>query len=517
MTVTAKHITVTFPGVVALDDATFSFEDGRIHAVLGANGSGKSTLVKVLTGNYHGDKNCAAEICINGKKYSDIKTPNDAYDYGVRVVHQESPLINTFSVAECISLFKGYPQKGISVDWKKVNSYAHRLMELYKINVPISTLTDNLSAADRNMVAMAMAMGDAEEVKATQILILDEADASIPEAETGEFLAHVRHIADMGIPVLMVTHRMKEVIEYCDDVTILNGGKVVYSGLKSEINEDFIVSKMIRQTDDSLEAKVEKNEFSITDIWQLLGKSNTSESGTTMLEIKDLNAKKLNGVSLSVKAGEIVGIIGNPDSGVRELPLVLGGDEKITGGEYYVDSNLMPTNLTPRMCYQAGVNVLPCDRPLRGGIMSCTVTENVLMPNLMQFWNKPGLEKDTLEKSSEVFDIQPRNSTQILFGKLSGGNQQKAIMAKWLSTCPKVFVLDDPTYGVDPASRIKIFSAMRDAAANNIALIVFSTEPEQLAGLCSRVIVLCQGKVSAELRQSDGSLSRNSIAKWCYT
>jgi len=515
--ITVKNISVTFPGVKALDSASFAFQEGRIHAVLGANGSGKSTLVKVLTGIYHADRDCGAEITIDGQTVRDIVSPKHAHDLGVRVVHQESPLIFSFSVAECIALFKGYPTNGIKVKWDEVKSYAQKLLTLYHINVDPNTLTDNLSAADRNMVAMAMAMGDEEESRQTRILILDEADASIPEAETEEFLTHVRHIADMGIPVLMVTHRMKEVIGYCDDVTILNGGRVVYSGLKNEIDEDFIVSKMIRQTDDTLSAKAEQTDRKITDLWKTLGRKPLEASEQPVLSVENLTAKNLNGISFSAKPGEILGVIGNPDSGVRELPMVLGGDMPIYSGTYMVDGREMGKHLSPRKCYQAGVNVLPCDRPVRGGIMSCTLCENVLMPNQKQFWNKPGLVKKTMDMSMEIFDIQPRNSSATLFGKFSGGNQQKAIMAKWLCTCPKVFVLDDPTYGVDPASRIRIFTAMREAAASNVAMIVFSTEPEQLAGLCSRVLALHNGQIVAELKESDGTLDRNSIAKWCYT
>lgn len=516
MAVIANNVSVTFPGIKALDNANFEFKDGRIHAVLGANGSGKSTLVKVLTGIYHVDKESRAKFNIDGKVVEDIHTPIEAYDLGIRVVHQESPLLFTFSVAECIALFKGYPTNGIKVNWKKVNNYAQQLLDLYHIDISLDTLTDNLSAADRNMVAMAMAMGNEEESKSTRLLILDEADASIPESETGEFLAHVRHVANMGIPVLMVTHRMKEVIEFCDDVTILNGGKVVYSGLKTDINEDFIVSKMIRQTDDTISTETLNTNYSITELWGLLGKKLSVTVDKPILSLKDIKSKKLNGVTFSVKPGEILGIIGNPDSGVREMPLVLGGDMKITAGDYIVDGTMMSKNLTPRKCYKVGVNVLPCDRPVRGGIMSCTLCENVLMPNQMQFWNKGKLVKKTMEMCIEIFDVQPKKSSSMLFGKFSGGNQQKAIMAKWLSTCPKVFVLDDPTYGVDPASRKRIFTAIKEAAERNVALIVFSTEPEQLAGICSRVIAMKDGQVVAELNKCDGTLNRNSIAKWCY-
>ena len=436
---------------------------------------------------------------------------------GIRVVHQESPLIFSFTVAECIALFKGYPRNGIGVDWKRVNDYAKKLLDLYMIPVSPDTLTDNLSAADRNMVAMAMAMGDEEELKETKILILDEADASIPEAETGEFLAHVRHIADMGIPVLMVTHRMKEVIDYCDDVTILSGGKVVFSGQKKDIDEDFIVSKMIRQKDDTLSSEDVSDTHSISELWALLKRTPPQKSEKPVVRVQELRAKGLDGVTFDVKPGEIVGIIGNPDSGVRQLPQVLGGDMPITSGDYCVDEKQLPQKLSPRKCLKAGVCVLPCDRPIRGGIMSGTLCENIQMPNYIQYWNRPGLTKKMMELSFDIFDIQPRGSSATLFGKFSGGNQQKVIMAKWLSLCPKVFVLDDPTYGVDPGSRIRIFTAMRDAAEKNVALIVFSTEPEQLAGICSRVLAMKDGKIVKELKQDDGTLDRNSIAKWCYT
>lgn len=517
LSVSVNHISVSFPGVKALNDVSLRFENGHIHGVLGANGSGKSTLVKVLTGIYHGDKEDKAFIEIDGKRIKDIASPNEAHELGIRVVHQESPLIYSFSVAECIALFKGYPLNGIKINWKQVNEYCRNLFELYNIRVTPDTLTNDLSAAERNMVAMAIAMGDEKERAATKMLILDEADASIPESETDTFLEHVRMIAQMEIPVLMVTHRMKEVISHCDDISILNGGGLVYHGQKSDVDEAFIVSKMIRRQEDGTgEEKAAAPRQHLTELWGILGKKTHEKEGRAALKMEGLVAKNIQGISFYVMPGEILGIIGNPDSGVKELPQILGGDMPMEAGRYVVDGEALPDRLSPRLCYRKGVNVLPCDRPVRGGIMSCTLRENILMPNLMQFWNKPKLSGKTMELCADIFDIQPRNANETLFGKFSGGNQQKAIMAKWLSTCPKVFVLDDPTYGVDPASRLRIFDVMREAAAQNVAMIVFSTEPEQLAGLCSRVIALHAGKIVSELREEDGMLDRASIARWCY-
>ncbi len=516
MPIIAKNISVSFPGVKALSDASFRFEENRIHAVLGANGSGKSTLVKVLTGNYHPDKNCNASIDFNGNIVSDILTPRQADSLGVRVVHQESPLLNTFTVAECVALFKGFPKKGFRIDWKRVNSYINELLELYNIKVDPQMLTDDLTAADRNMIAMAMAMGNEEEMKSTKLLVLDEADASIPESETESFLQRVHYVANLGIPVVMVTHRMKEVMSYCDDISILNGGKLVFTGLKDDVNENFIISKMIRQGNDvDIKIGEEQTTFSMEDLWKLLDKQPPKKT-SSILELQHLVAKGLNDVSFTVRSGEILGIIGNPDSGVKELPMVLGGDLEIESGTYMVENKVLPKSLSPRKAYQSGVSVLPSDRPTRGCIMSCTLQENLLLPNLIQYWNKSKLAKKTMAMCVDIFDIHPGNNYSMLFGKFSGGNQQKAIMAKWLSTCPKVFVLDDPTYGVDPASRIRIFEAIKEAADKQVAMVIFSTEPEQLVNICTRMIALHNGEIKAELTPENGLLTRQEIARWCY-
>ncbi len=518
MSLSVENISVSFPGVKALANVSIEFKDKRIHALLGANGSGKSTLVKVLTGIYHPDKGTDAKIHIAESMVENIETPTIAHDMGVRVVHQESPLLNTFTIAECIALFKGYPKIHGMIDWKAVKQYCIELFEVFEIQVNPDTYVEDLSASDRNMIAMAMAIGKDEELENTRGLILDEADASIPESEAEAFLTHVRRVADMGIPVIMVTHRMKEVAAYCDDISILNGGQLVYSGLVSETSEDFIVSKMMRvenkKSDDAHEATAA--EHTLKELWDLLDKKVSEADEKPVLEVKDLYAKNINGLSFSVRPGEILGIVGVPGCGINELPIVLGGDMKRKSGTFLVDGEEMPVRLSPRMMYQKGVNVLPCDRPVRGGIMSLSLRDNVLMPNEKQFWNKGKLAKKSMEMAVDVFDVQPDNNINMQFGKFSGGNQQKAILAKWLMVCPKVLILDDPTYGVDPGSRLRIFDAMQKAAEMNVALIVFSTEPEQLVNVCSRVIAMRDGKEVSELKAEDSTLTRENIVRWCY-
>ena len=518
MALLAKNITVSFPGVKALSNVSVEFKPGRVHAVLGANGSGKSTLVKVLTGVYHPDKGHDTQIVINDTKVNDIENPSRANDLGIRVVHQETPLIDTFTVAECVALFKGYPKNKVNgIDWKTLYQYVEELFEVYNINIAPNTLTTNLKASERNMIAMAIAIGKGEELQKTKALILDEADASLPEAEAEVFLNHVRKIADMGIPVVMVTHRLKEVRKLCDDITILNGGEVVFSGEAVNADDDFIISKMIKLADDNADADQDsQKKLTLQHLWDLLKKRPREKTSEPVLEFENVCAPNINGLSFSLYGGEILGFVGIPDSGICELPLVLGGDMRRKSGKYLVDKREVSINATPRKAFRRGVTVLPCDRIKRGGIMSCSLRENVLMPNEMQYWHRKKLVKDVMGHCIEIFDINPGHDINMEFGKFSGGNQQKAILAKWLSVCPTVFVLDDPTYGVDPASRIKVFDAIRSAADKNVGIILFSTEPEQLADICTRLLVLQHGKVVCELTQADKTLTREEVARWWY-
>lgn len=514
MSIIAKNISVSFPGVKALQDVTLQFEPGRVHAVLGANGSGKSTMVKVLTGIYQPDKGCGSKIQIDGQTVERMESPMASNAMGIRVVHQESPLVKTFTVAECIALFKGYPRSGGKINWKAVNQYAKELLEQYGIAVSPQTLTDDLSASERNMVAMAIAMGKDEELAQTKMLILDEADASIPEAEAEGFLHHVREIANLGIPIMMVSHRLKSVMRFCDDISILNDGKLVYTGKREDTTENLIVSKMMKQ-DDGAQLNDQEEASSLADLWTLLKRRTPDAAGDVpAFEMKNVNGRIIRDFSLRIQPGEIVGIIGVSDSGVGELPRILCGEIPIVSGEMLVCGKPVPRRVSPRTMIRMGVGVLPSDRPVNSSLMSLSLRDNMLLPSEIDYWWKGGLDRKVVQLSQQLFDINPRNAAQTLFGKFSGGNQQKAILGKWLSMCPRLFVLDDPTYGVDPASRLKIFETMKAAADNHVAIIVFSTEPEQLVNVCTRIIGVRDGREACQLRGDE--LTRESIARWCY-
>lgn len=512
--ITVQNISVSFPGVKALQDVSMAFAPGRVHAVLGANGSGKSTMVKVLTGIYQPDKGTNGKITAGATTVPRIESPAASMAMGVRVVHQESPLVHSFTVAECVALFKGYPMAAGRIDWKAVDTYTKALLERYEININPKMLTENLTASERNMVAMAIAMGTGSELEQTKLLILDEADASIPEAEAESFLNHVRVIADMGIPVVMVSHRLKSVMRFCDDVSILNDGKLVYSGQMKDTSEEDIIAHMMKKGDVALDGGEKGQNHSLAELWRMLKRKLPQKSEAPVLEMEDVHTKTLHGFSLQVRPGEIVGLVGVSDSGVCELPKILGGEYRVEKGTFRVGGKAVPARATPERLMDMGVGLLPCDRPVNSSIMSLSLRENTLLPSEKDYFLKGRLDKKVMALCTQLFDINPKNDSNMQFGKFSGGNQQKAIMARWLSMCPHLFVLDDPTYGVDPASRLRIFETMKDAAQNNVGIVVFSTEPEQLVNVCTRVVAVQEGKAVAQLTGDE--LTRESIARWSY-
>lgn len=516
MAVSVDNITVSFPGIRALDNVSLNFIDGHVHGVLGANGSGKSTLVKVLTGVYQPDEKCGSKINVDDKCVSNFQDPSASKAIGISVVHQEAPLINVLSVAESVALFNGYPKSHTGlVDWKKLYKYTEELFAFYNIDINPRAMVSDLSAAERGMVAMSIALGKDEDLARTKVLILDEADASIPESEAQPFLEHVKKISGFGIPVIMVTHRLKAVKAICDDVTILNDGKVTFTGSINDISETEIIDKMLRQDQKKVQTVESEKNSLLQNLWSVGGRTAAKQNSENTLEVKDLIADNINGLSFKVKRGEILGFVGVGDSGVSELPMVLFGDKKRYGGEVYISGEKLPQHINPRQAIKKGLMLQPTDRLRQGGVMSVSLRDNLQLPNEMNFWHKSKKDTEVVEMAINEFDIRPKISN-MPFGKFSGGNQQKAIIAKWLKLRPSVLIMDDPTYGVDPAARMKIFASIKNASENGVSVVMFSTEPEQLAYVCTRIIVMNHGKIMQELHAADGTLTRESIARWCY-
>lgn len=501
-----RNLTKIFAGRKALDGVDLEIRAGAIHALLGANGSGKSTIVKLLTGVYQPD---SGVIAIGGCEIGSIASPRVASSLGVAVVHQEAPFIDTLSVAECIAQFRGYPTQSGRIQWPRLNRDVRAMLERFDLAIDPGTLAARLSAAERALIAMIIALdGVRSDVR---LLILDEVTAALPRNQAEPYLDRVATLARSGIGVLMVTHRLAELHGRASKATVLRDGAVAYEAEVRDIDEARLIEEMVGPKKEH--AKVSTVSVRTGGLRALCSESEQEHLGEVALLVQGLTGATLRNLSFEVRHGEIVGIAGLSDSGVTELPKFLAGLQAPTGGQIGVSGKPVPLGASPRALIKAGMVVLPADRLRSGGVASLSVAENVLLPDLARFWLKPRRESEFIERIVGLFDVRPA-APGTLFGKLSGGNQQKAILAKWLALKPQVLVLDDPTSGVDPAARQKIFELLREAASNGIGVLAFSKEPKQLAAFCSRVLVIREGSVASELT-GDAS-DRQTIGRWCY-
>lgn len=510
--VALEHVSKTFPGTKALDDVSLELMPGTIHALLGENGSGKSTAVKVLAGAHQPD---SGTLLVAGRRLGGLSSPAEAARAGIRALHQEAPLVGTLSVAECVALFHRYPRgRGWRVRWSTLMRETRDLLEELDIHVDPRTLAGQLTPIERTQVGLAIVLGQRR--AETKLLVLDEATAALPESDAESFLARVTEIARSGLAVLMVTHRLRE-LAFADRLTVLRTGRVVYESAVEGQTDDFLVAQMVGdgRAGSVPEPDVEDAaapEATTARFWSART-IRAATNGAPALQVDGLTASVLRDLSFTVAPGEIVGVAGLRDSGVQELPLVLAGARANTGGSIRVDGAVLSGTFGPREALAAGIALVPADRLHQGGVLSLSVRDNIVLPEARRYWHHRKREEAAVEDVIQTFDVRPR-ALDAQFGQLSGGNQQKVILGKWLLLLPRVLILDDPTYGVDPGARRQIFRALRVAAGQGIGILMFSTEPEQLVALCQRVMVLRGGTVATELRGSE--LNLQTLTRWCW-
>jgi ribose transport system ATP-binding protein len=493
---------MSFGGRRVLSNVDLAVPPGQVHALLGANGAGKSTLIKILSGHFRPE---SGSITIGGQSYPGWDSPQRATELGVRVVHQETPLFDTLSVAENIGLFLGYPTGAARrVRWRALRRRVTELLASFGIDLDPKLMCAELSASDRALVSIAIALGRDQQHPAS-ILILDEASAAVPQAEADHFLRRVRALASAGTPVLMVTHRLVEVEAIADQVTVLNDGLSVYQG--PPVPESDLINLMSSSAD---LAAVSHSD--VAESLTALRARNVGDDAPVVLRVEHLSSARLRDVSFEVRAGECVGIVGGSDSGLEDLPLALVGATPVTGGRIFIDGAEVGPIDDPRDALKVGVALVPRDRLRQGGIASLSVAENILLPTVGEYWMKPRQAHVVVDGMIKEVDVRPPQR-KLLLRELSGGNQQKLILGKWLACRPKVLILDDPTVGVDPGARRKLFDVVKSRAEHDgLAVILYSSEPEQLASVCHRVIAFAEGRVAATIEGED--LSYVSVARW---
>jgi ribose transport system ATP-binding protein len=496
----ARGVVKAFANVAVLKGVDLAVAPGEIHALLGSNGSGKSTFVKLITGTYSAD--AGTEITLDGKVFGADLSPHDARAVGVRTVHQESPLIGQMTVAEHFGLDRGFPTgRGLWVRRRPLHRMAREALDRVGASIDPGTFAKDLLAAERAQVSLALAMTDIE--PGHGLLVLDEATALLPAPDAKPILERVAALAAEGVGVLMVTHRLREVTDYCHNVTVLRDGAVVHNGAVSATNHDELVNAMVGRTADGALAVHHERIKRVLD-----------QATPPIVAVRELSGHGIEDVTFDVRPGEILGFAGIVGSGASEVGRMVTGADPADSGTIAIAGRDAPRRWTPRAAMDAGICFVPQDRHAEGGVLTLSLADNVSLPRYSHYWRRGAAEREDVEGVITELDVQPPIADKP-FAEFSGGNQQKALLGKWLLLDPKVLVLDDPTYGVDPNAREVLLRAVAEVADRGAAVIVISTEPEQLARICDRVLVMRSGRVSAEL--TGDNINEVEISLACFS
>ena len=487
--VTLSGVSKAFAGVKVLKDVSFDVRAGEVHALLGENGAGKSTLIKILSGLYTPD---GGTITVDGRQMK-LTSPRDATAAGIATVYQELLLFPELSVAE--NIFLGhYPRTSSGViDWSAVRSRARDLLDqLDTRELDVDTKVLTLSVAQRQRVEIAKALS-----RNAKILIMDEPTASLVEADVQRLMGIVRQLRERGVGIVYVSHRMPEIFALADRVTVLRDGAHVATKDIGEVDELQLVSLMVGRPIDSLFPKVE------------------AAIGDTVLQVDGLNRdRQVRDISFSLRKGEILGIAGLVGSGRTELALTLFGMTPATSGTVVLDGKPVAIR-SPRQARDLGIAYVPEDRGLQGLVKPMAIRKNISMATIDRLSSgifiRAAQEARRATEAVKRLGVRCRSIGQPV-GELSGGNQQKVVIAKWLETSPKVLILDEPTRGVDVGAKAEIHTIMGELVRQGVAILMISSELPEVLGMSDRVLVMAGGRIMEELSREEATPERVGAA-----
>jgi ribose transport system ATP-binding protein len=476
-----SRVSKRFGPTVALDDVAFELARGSIHALLGGNGSGKSTLIKVLAGVESADR---GRLDTRGHAF-DLRTmtPAQSRAAGLRFVHQQRSTFPELTIAENFALGRGFEKTASGrIRWRQTRRHAAQVLERFGIDAHPDTEVGDLAPAIEKMVAIARALQDQDGAH-DGVLLLDEPTAALPDAEVTILADALRRYAARGQTILYVTHRLEEVFAVADSATLLRDGQLVATVSPRELTHDDLVELIMGRP--------------VEEVARLRGR----RRGTAILEVRDLAAGPLEPLTLSLRAGEVVGVSGLIGSGRSSLLKALFGALERRSGEVRLDGARVDLP-TPHAAMAAGFAYVPEDRAGDAAFAELSVKENLSIASLDAYSRLGRLRMRREDRDAHEllgrFRIRAE-SVEAPLSSLSGGNQQKAILARCLRRDPRVLLLDEPTQGVDVGAREEIYELVRDAVANGAAALLASSDSEELATVCDRVVVLCKGRLVGEL------------------
>ena len=479
---TMKGIDKSFPGVHALDHVDLEVRKGEVHALMGENGAGKSTLMKVLTGIYKKD---SGTITYEGKEV-EFHNTREAQDAGVVIVHQELNMLGHLTVAQNIFIGREF-KKGIRIDDKKMNEEAKKLFDRMHIDIDPKETMSRLTVGKQQMCEIAKAISHK-----AKVIIFDEPSAALTEAEIEELFKIIRDLREQGLGIVYISHRMDEIKVITDRVTVMRDGAYVGTLITKDSTKDDIINMMVGRV-----------------IYEDPKTKNMTPPGApVVLKVEHLNAGKMvQDVSFELHKGEVLGFSGLMGAGRTETMRALFGADPIDSGDIYVNGKKV-TIKSPQDAVKNGIGYLSEDRKRFGIVVQKTVAENTTMADLDEFSNGPFInkkkEKEVAEKFVKSLATKTPSVDQLVVN-LSGGNQQKVVIAKWLTRNCDILIFDEPTRGIDVGAKNEIYKLMNQLAAEGKAIIMVSSEMTEILRMSDRIVVMCEGKKTGELDISEAT------------
>lgn len=478
-----EHVRKVFPGVTALDDVDFTLMPGEVHALIGENGAGKSTLIKIIAGLYRPD---GGSMRVGGQPV-EFRSPADSIAHRIKVVYQELDLVPDMSVAENVFL-GGYPKtKSGLVDWQALNNQTVELLGQLGLEISPQTPVGELKVAEQQLVEIARALS-----RQAQIVIMDEPTSALSPEEVNRLFGVVEQLRQLGVGIIYVSHKLDEIYRIADRVTVFRDGRRVVTKPINETTPQDLVNWMVgRELED------------------LYPKSPTTP-GAPLLEVRNLSGGGLHDINFTVHAGEVVGVFGLMGAGINTLGRALFGASDRSKGEVIVDGQPVKAN-SPSDAMQKGMGLLTEDRKGDGLVLPLSVKDNMTLASLKRFatfaWLHPSREsKEASDYVSRLSIKTPSLRQKVRL--LSGGNQQKVLMARWMMRDPKVLILAEPTRGIDVGSKAEIYRLIDEMAHRGLAILFMSTEIPEVLGIADRIIVMREGRITAEFSRAEATQER---------
>lgn len=481
MDVSMTNISKSFGSNKVLESVDFHLKDGEIHALMGENGAGKSTLMNILTGLHKKD---SGEILIDGKECY-FSNPNEAEQYGVTFIHQEINSFTNMTVLENLFLNREIKNRLGMLDQRKMEEASKAIFAELKIDIPLDKQVGELSVGQQQMLEIAKSL-----MTNAQVLIMDEPTAALSENEIVNLFEIIRNLKEKGTSIVYISHRMEEIFELCDRITVMRDGLSVHTYQVTEVAVNQIVRDMVGRD--------------IGDFYP----QKANPIGEIKFEVKNLSsAQKFQNISFQVREGEILGFSGLMGSGRTEIMRAIFGIDSLDSGEIILDGKVLKIT-SPSSAIKSGIGFLTEDRKEEGLILDFSLEDNITLPSIAEFSKHGILDTKTMDEFVELLIKRLTVKTEnkdVSAGSLSGGNQQKVVLAKWIGIAPQVLILDEPTRGVDVGAKREIYLLMNELAERGVAIVMISSDLPEVLSVSDRIMVIHEGEIAGEVLKEDAT------------